>query len=65
MQVEIDEVVSRVTAMGGNGNISEQTMQRIVAAVMDAVEARDRRREQVDEEQSLRNYHQRNQPWTR
>jgi hypothetical protein len=65
MQVIIDEVVSNVTAIGGAENMSPQTLQRIVSAVLQAVDDRDRQRGRVDEEQSLHNYQQRNQPWTR
>lgn len=65
MQVVIDEVVSHIRTLEGGSAMSEQTLRSIVAAVMDAVEARDRHREKVTEEHSLRNYQQRNQPWTR
>jgi hypothetical protein len=65
VQVIIDEVVSRVTAINGADNMSPQTLQRIVAAVMQAVDERDRHRERVDEEHSLHNFQERNQPWNR
>lgn len=65
MQVIIDEVVNNITAIGGAENMSPQTLQRIVSAVLQAVDDRDRQRGHVDEEQSLHNYQRRNQPWTR
>lgn len=65
MQVIIEEVVSRIRAIEGGGNISPSTLRTIVSAVMEAVDERDRHRDNVNEEHSLRNYQQRNQPWDR
>jgi hypothetical protein len=65
MQVIIDEVVSHVRAVEGGTSLSPETIRTIVRAVMDAVEARERLRENRDEEHSTRNYQQRNQPWRR
>jgi hypothetical protein len=65
MQVIIDEVVSRVRAIEGGANLSPDTLRGIVSAVMDAVDARERNRNNKDEEHSTRNFQQRNQPWNR
>jgi len=65
MQVIIEEVVSRIRAMDGGAGLSAETLRSIVDAVVSAVEEKQRHRENVDEEHSLRNYQQRNQPWNR
>jgi len=65
MQIEIEEVVSRIRTTEGGANMSAETLRTIVAAVMDSVEAREKHRENVEEEHSLRNYQQRNQMWNR
>jgi hypothetical protein len=65
MQVIIDEVVSRIRTMDGGAGISAETLRSIVSAVVTAVEQQQKHQENVDEEHSLRNYQQRNQPWTR
>ena len=65
MQVIIEEVVSRIRTMQGGASMSAETLRSIVAAVVDAVEQQQRHGEKVDEEHSLRNYQQRNQPWNR
>ncbi len=65
MQVVIEEVVSRIRAVEGGSSLSAQTLQSIVSAVLAAVDDKQRARENQDEEHSLRNYQQRNQPWNR
>jgi hypothetical protein len=65
MQVIIEEVVSRIRAMEGGSAMSAETLRSIVSAVVDAVEQQQRHSDKVDEEHSLRNYQQRNQPWNR
>lgn len=65
MQVIIDEVVSRIHAVDGGAGLSAETLRSIVNAVVAAVEDKQRHRENLDEEHSLRNYQQRNQPWNR
>lgn len=65
MQVIIEEVVSRIRAMDGGAGLSAETLRGIVDAVVTAVEEKQRHSENVDEEHSLRNYQQRNQPWNR
>lgn len=65
MQIIIEEVVSRIRAIDGGAGLSAETMTSIVEAVVSAVEQKQRHRENLDEEHSLRNYQQRNQPWTR
>ncbi|MCP4925665.1 MAG: hypothetical protein GY916_06960 [Gammaproteobacteria bacterium] len=65
MQVIIEEVVSRIRAMDGGAGLSADTLRSIVDAVVSAVEEKQRHHENVDEEHSLRNYQQRNQPWSR
>lgn len=49
--------------MNGGGGLSAETLRTLVAAVVDAVEQQRRQRDNVDEELSLRNYQERNQPW--
>ncbi|MEO0443348.1 MAG: hypothetical protein AAFZ92_06355 [Pseudomonadota bacterium] len=63
MQVIIDEVVSRIRALEGGNHLSQETLQGIVSAVISAVETKARQEKNRDEELSLRNYQQRNQPW--
>jgi hypothetical protein len=65
MQVIIDQVVSRIRAADGNAALSPQTLARIVAAVLRAIEDRERETAREDEELSQRNYQQRNRPWAR
>lgn len=65
MQVIIDEVVSRVRAVDGGAGLSAETLRTIINAVVSAVEEKQKHRENLDEEHSLRNYQQRNQPWRR
>ena len=65
MQVIIEEVVSRIRTMDGGAGISAETLRSIISAVVDAVEQQQKNNDNVDEEHSLRNYQQRNQPWTR
>jgi hypothetical protein len=63
MQVVIDQVVSQITAV--DSDLSPETLRRIVRAVLEGLKGDELRRERVAEETSLRNYQQRNQPWTR
>jgi len=65
MQVIIEEVVSRIRTTEGGAGLSPETLRTIVSAVVTALEERQRHRENLDEEHSLRNYQQRNQPWNR
>lgn len=65
MQVIIEEVVSRIRAVDGGGGLSADSLRGIVEAVLLAVDEQKRHDEAVDEEHSLRNYQQRNQPWDR
>lgn len=65
MQIIIEEVVSRVRAMQGGASLSEDTVRDIVNAVVQAVEEKQRHHASLDEEHSLHNYQQRNQPWMR
>ena len=65
MQVIIEEVVSRIRTMEGGAGISAETLRNIVSAVVAAVEQQQKQHDNIDEEHSLRNYQQRNQPWTR
>ncbi len=61
MQVIIDQVVSQIRAF--DGNLTPETMQRVVTAVLEAVQAEARHEDRVAEENSLQNYQQRNRPW--
>lgn len=61
MQVIIDQVISTVRAL--DADLAPETMQRLVAAVLEALRAEARLQERVNEENSLRNYQQRNRPW--
>ena len=63
MQIIIEEVVSRIRTINGGGGLSAETLRSIVTAVVDAVEQQQRHRDNVNEELSLRNYQERNQPW--
>jgi hypothetical protein len=65
MQVIIEEVVSQVRTLNGGAGLSQETIRALVDAVLAAVDERQRHRDNVDEEHSLHNYHQRNQPWNR
>jgi len=65
MQIIIEEVVSRIRTMNGGAGMSAETLRSIVAAVVEAVEQQQRHDENVNEEHSLQNYQQRNQPWNR
>ena len=63
MQIEIEEVVSRIRAVEGGSNLSQETLRTIVSAVVSAVEDKERHKRNVNEELSLQNYQQRNQSW--
>lgn len=63
MQVIIDQITSRIRSF--DSNLSEQTVARLVRAVLEAMDARELERERTTEEMSLLNYQQRNQPWRR
>jgi hypothetical protein len=65
MQVIIDQVVSRIRTVDGDTALSPQTLAQIVAAVLRAIEDRERETAREDEELSQRNYQQRNRPWAR
>jgi hypothetical protein len=65
MQVIIDQVTARVRAMEGGAALSQETLRQIVAAVIQAIDARDRNTASENEELSQRNYQQRNRPWLR
>lgn len=62
MQVIIEEVVSRVRATHPDAVLSPNVLRAVIEAVMQAVEARDRRTGDRNEELSLQNYQQRNVP---
>ena len=64
MQIMIEEVVSRIRAIEGGSSLSAETLRTIVSAVLDAVDQKKTHTDRVDEEHSLRNYQQRNQPWS-
>lgn len=61
MQVIIEQIVSQIRAF--DSNLSAETLQRVVAAAVEAVKAEQRQQGRVAEENSLRNHQQRNQPW--
>jgi len=61
MQVIIDQVISHIRAI--DANLAPETMQRLVAAVLEAVHAENLLEDRVTEEKSLQNYQQRNRPW--
>jgi hypothetical protein len=63
MQVIIDQITSRIRSF--DSTLSEQTVARLVRAVLEAMDARELERERTTEEMSLLNYQQRNQPWRR
>jgi hypothetical protein len=63
MQVIIDQITSRIRTF--DSSLSEQTVARLVRAVLEAMDARELERERLSEETSLLNYQQRNQPWRR
>lgn len=65
MQVIIDEVTARVRATDGGAALAPETLRQIVAAVLAAIDARERGQAREDEELSQRNVHQRNRPWLR
>lgn len=65
MQVVIDEVVSQVRAVDGDAVLAPETLHHIVSAVMRAIEDKERRGANEDEELSQKNYQQRNRPWAR
>lgn len=62
MQVIIEEVVSRVRSTHPDAVLSPSILRAVVEAVMQAIEARDRRTSDRNEELSLQNYQQRNVP---
>lgn len=53
MEVHIEEVQSSVRAVDGASVLSPQTMQKILAVVMRAVEEREAHRERVKSEQTV------------
>lgn len=61
MQVIIEQIVSQIRAF--DSNLSAETLQRVVAAAVEAVKAETRQQDRVCEENSLSNHQQRNQPW--
>jgi hypothetical protein len=65
VQVIIDEVVSNFRMATGGAALSTETLRTVVRAALEAIDKRDRQRENHDEEHSLQNYQQRNQPWNR
>jgi hypothetical protein len=60
MQVIIDQVISNIRAF--DSDLAPETVQRIVAAVLEAVRAEADHENRVAEENSLQKYQQRNQP---
>ncbi len=63
MQVIIEQIVSQIRAF--DANLSSETLQRVVAAAVEAVKTEMRQQDRQAEENSLQNYQQRNQPWRR
>lgn len=61
MQVIIEQIVSQIRAF--DANLSVETLQRVVAAAVEAVKAETRQQDRICEENSLKNHQQRNQPW--
>lgn len=53
MEVHIDEMQSSVRAVDGTSLLSPQVMQKIIEAVMKAVEEREAHRDRVKSEQSV------------
>jgi hypothetical protein len=54
MQVEINEVISTVRAVDGDALLAPQTLQRIVTAVIEALENVEAHRERVRAETQVR-----------
>lgn len=65
MQVIIEEVVCRVRATSAEAALSAATLNTVIGAVFEAIEHRDRRCADRDEELSLENYQQRNRLGTK
>lgn len=61
MQVIIDQIVSQVRAF--DANLSTETLQKVVAAALEAVKAERQQQNRVSEENSLQNHQRRDQPW--
>ncbi len=61
MQVIIEQIVSQIRAF--DANLSAETLQRVVAAALEAVKTESRQQDRIGEENSLKNHQQRNQPW--
>ena len=61
MQVIVNQIVSQIRAF--DSDLSPQTLERVVAAALEAVRAEAEHQERVAEEGSLHNFQQRNRPW--
>lgn len=59
MEVIINELVSKIKLLDGDSMLSPDTLNRIVAVVMDAVRDEMEHGKRVDEEHSLENVHER------
>lgn len=59
MQVIINELVSKLKLLDGNSMLSPETLNRIVATVMEAVKEDIEHKQRVEDEHSLENVHER------
>ena len=59
MQVIINELVSKIKVLDGNSLLSPETLNRIVATVMEAVREELDHKQRVKDEHSLENVHER------
>lgn len=59
MQVIINELVSKIKLLDGGSMLSPETLNRIVAAVMEAVREEQDHQQRVKDEHSLENVHER------
>lgn len=59
MQVIIEQIVSQIRAF--DSSLSAETLQRVVAAAVEAVKAEQRQQTRVSEENSMQNHQRRSQ----
>ncbi len=59
MQVIINELVSKLKLLDGNSMLSPETLNQIVATVMEAVKEDIEHKQRVEDEHSLENVHER------
>jgi hypothetical protein len=62
MEVIIEEVISRIRTTSSEAALSPNTLRAVVSAVMEAIEADNRRKADRAEELSTKNYQQRSHP---